>query len=228
MVLAWVWAHALCVPAMHAAEAPVVLVMELEGSVNPGALEYLKTAIGQAENRQAACLVVLLDTPGGLADSMRDMVKAIWAAQPPVVVYVAPSGARASSAGVMLTLAADIAAMAPGTHIGAAHPVGIGSDKMDDTVAAKVTSDMAAYARSVAERRGRNGDWAERAVRESISATETEGCQSSFFVLPDHFVEQSDQHATSTGADGMSEGYASAVDVDSRGIELKFLEDGHR
>jgi membrane-bound serine protease (ClpP class) len=115
-----------------------------------------------------------LDTPGGLDTSMRQMVQEIIKTEIPVAVYVSPSGARAASAGVLITLAADIAAMAPGTNIGAAHPVGIGGGGMDNTMAKKVENDAAAYARSLAEKKGRNGEWAEKAVRESASLTETD------------------------------------------------------
>jgi membrane-bound serine protease (ClpP class) len=117
--------------------------------------------------------VIELDTPGGLDTSMRSIVKEIVGSEVPVIVFVAPGGARAASAGVFVTLAAHLAAMAPGTNMGAAHPVGLGG-KMDKTMAEKATNDAAAYIRSLAESKGRNAQWAEKAVRESISATETE------------------------------------------------------
>jgi membrane-bound serine protease (ClpP class) len=119
----------------------------------------------------------MLDTPGGLAESMRRMVMAIYASDIPVVVYVAPSGARAASAGVMVTMAADVAAMAPGTHIGAAHPVNAGGKDLDKTLSEKVVNDMVAFIKSIAEKRGRNVQWAEKAVRESVSITETEALE---------------------------------------------------
>lgn len=157
-------------------EAPVppVAVITLAASVNPVTADFLSEAIERADAGGAGLLVVELDTPGGLDSSMRQMVQDILRAPVPVAVYVSPSGARAASAGVLVTIAADVAAMAPGTNIGAAHPVGIGGGGMDNTMARKVENDAAAYARSLAERRGRNADWAESAVRESVSLTATD------------------------------------------------------
>ena len=120
---------------------------------------------------QAAAVVIQLDTPGGLDSSMRDIIQRFNRSTVPVVVYVAPSGARAASAGAFITMAAHVAAMAPNTAIGAAHPVAGGSQEMTDVQSAKATNDAVAYIRSIAELRGRNVDWAERAVRDSISSS---------------------------------------------------------
>ncbi len=154
-----------------------VLVATIKASINPVTADYLSAAVAQAEESNAALLVVQLDTPGGLSDAMRDMVQEIIRSPVPVAVYVSPSGARAASAGVLVTLAADIAAMAPGTNIGAAHPVSVGGGEMDNTMARKVENDAAAYARSLAEKKGRNVAWAESAVRESTSLTEKEALE---------------------------------------------------
>ncbi|MFH1674044.1 MAG: nodulation protein NfeD [Pseudomonadota bacterium] len=151
-----------------------IYVVRAEGTINPGLAGSLVNKIRKASDDGAACIVIELDTPGGLGLSMRTIVKEILASGVPVVVFVSPSGARAASAGVMITLAADIAAMSPGTNIGAAHPVSVGDKKMDETMTEKVTNDMVAYIRSIAEKRGRNADWAEKAVRESVSITEKE------------------------------------------------------
>ena len=159
-----------------AGSAPVYLV-RLTGAVSPANADFLESAIRQANTEGAGCLIVMLDTPGGLAESMRRMVMAIYASDIPVVVYVAPSGARAASAGVMVTMAADVAAMAPGTHIGAAHPVNAGGKDLDKTMSEKVVNDMVAFIKSIAEKRGRNIQWAEKAVRESVSITETEALE---------------------------------------------------
>ena len=159
-----------------AISAPVHLA-RITGAISPGNADFLEAAIRQANEEDSGCLIVLLDTPGGLAESMRRMVMAIYESETPVVVYVSPSGARAASAGVMLTMAADVAAMAPGTHIGAAHPVATGGKEMDETMAEKVTNDMAAFVKSIAEKRGRNVEWAEKAVRESVSITEIEALE---------------------------------------------------
>ena len=150
-----------------------VLVMRLEGPVSPVSAHALTRAIERAEREEYAGLVVEVDTPGGLETSMRDMVKRLLAARVPVLCWVTPGGARAASAGVFVVMAADIAAMAPGTNIGAATPVNL-QGGMDSTLARKVTSDAAAFARTIAAQRGRNAVWAERAVREAVSASETE------------------------------------------------------
>ena len=154
-----------------------VYVVKVSGTINPGLAEYLIRSMEQASREEGRCLVIQLDTPGGLALSMRSIVMAMLSSQIPVVVYVSPSGARAASAGVMITLAADIAAMAPGTNMGAAHPVNLGQKEMDGTMAEKVVNDMVAYTKSIAEKRGRNSDWAEKAVRESVSVTEKEALE---------------------------------------------------
>ena len=150
-----------------------VMVITINGVINPVSAEFIGKSIRKAREKQVEALVIELDTPGGLDTSMRTSVKDIIGSDVPVVVFVSPSGSRAASAGVFLTLAAHIAAMAPGTNIGAAHPVAIG-EKMDKTMAEKATNDAAAYSKSLAEQRGRNAQWAENAVRKSISATESE------------------------------------------------------
>lgn len=156
-----------------AAENEVYLI-EISGSINPAVADFLKKGIEKASEDDVSCIIIKIDTPGGLAESMRIIVKAIFASKVPVVTYVAPSGARAASAGVMITIVANIAAMAPGTNIGAAHPVGAGGKDIGGTMSEKVTNDMVAQVKSIAEKRGRNVNWVERAVRESVSVTETE------------------------------------------------------
>jgi len=151
-----------------------VLVATYEGVINPVAAEYLHDAVATAQASGAQALVVRLDTPGGLDTSMRLIIKDFTASTVPVVLYVSPSGGRAASAGVFLTFAAHVAAMAPGTNIGAAHPVAMGGGEMDKTMKEKVENDAAAYIKSQAEQRGRNVQWAEDAVRKSVSVTEKE------------------------------------------------------
>lgn len=162
--------------AAHAARGEVYVV-KVAGSINPGLAEFLIRGLETSSREEAACLVIQLDTPGGLGLSMRSIVMAMLASEIPVVVFVSPSGARAASAGVMITLAADIAVMAPGTNIGAAHPVNLGGKKMDTAMTDKVVNDMVAYTKSIAEKRGRNSEWAEKAVRESVSVTEKEALE---------------------------------------------------
>jgi len=155
-------------------------VLHAEGVINPVLADYIERGIEQAEEDNAIVCIIQLDTPGGLDTSMRDIVKDIVNARVPVVVYVSPSGARAASAGVFITMAAHVAAMASNTAIGAAHPVLIGTEGeegMSETMEEKVVNDAAAYIRSIAEAHGRNMEWAEKAVRESVSATEQEALE---------------------------------------------------
>jgi len=160
-------------PEVRAAD-PFVLVATYDGVINPVAAEYLHDALSSAEESGAEALIIGLNTPGGLDTSMRLIIKDIIGAHIPVVVYVSPSSGRAASAGVFITMAAHVAAMAPGTNIGAAHPVAMGGAEMDKTMKEKVENDSVAYIKSIAEQRGRNVAWAEDAVRNSVSVTERE------------------------------------------------------
>ena len=153
-----------------------VYVAKVEGIIEPMAASYIVRCIDIAEQNSSP-LIIELDTPGGLDEAMRDIVKAILNTKIPVIVYVAPSGARAASAGVFITLAANVAAMTPGTNIGAAHPVNIGGGQVDETMAEKMVNDAVAYIKSIAEKRGRNIEWAEKAVRKSVSVTEKEALE---------------------------------------------------
>ena len=155
------------------AQEKQVNVIKIHDVITPAIADYITKAIEQANKERVQCLIIQLDTPGGLDLSMRDIMKEIMSSEVPIVVYVSPSGARAASAGALITLAADIGAMAPGTNIGAAHPVAMGG-KMDRTMTEKVTNDAVAYVKSIAEKRGRNAKVAERMVTDSISITETE------------------------------------------------------
>jgi membrane-bound serine protease (ClpP class) len=163
-------------PAAQAPPAtpPLVFSATVDSIIHPVSAEYMIRAIERADREHAALLVFTLRTPGGLVDSTRAIVTRMVAARTPIAVYVAPAGARAASAGFILLIAADVAAMAPGTHIGAAHPVGGNGQKLDDTMAAKTTEDVAAYVRTLAGRRGRNVDLAAEAVTKSRAFTETE------------------------------------------------------
>ncbi|MBI4680710.1 MAG: nodulation protein NfeD [Nitrospirae bacterium] len=150
-----------------------IIVIKANGVVNPVMSEFISKNIKDAASAKADALVIEFDTPGGLDTSMRDIVRNIIASETPIIVYVSPSGARAASAGVFITLSAHVAAMAPSTNIGAAHPVGIG-EKMDKTMSEKAENDAAACIKSIAEQRGRNSEWAEKAVRKSVSITDAE------------------------------------------------------
>jgi membrane-bound serine protease (ClpP class) len=156
---------------------PSLHVLSVADVINPVSAEYITESLRAAVQQGAQALIIQLDTPGGLDKSMRLIIKEMLNSSIPVIVYVAPSGSRAASAGTFITLAAHVAAMAPGTNIGAAHPVAVGSGEMGKEMAEKVTNDAAAYIKSIAEQRGRNVEWAEKAVRESVSASETEALQ---------------------------------------------------
>ena len=154
--------------------APVVHAATVDGIIHPVSSEFMRSVITRADAAGAALVVFTLHTPGGLLDSTRDIVNAMIAAKTPVAVFVGPSGNRAASAGFLITIAADVAAMSPGTHIGAAHPVAGDGQKIDDVMAKKMASDTAAYARTLATQRGRNVSLVEQAVTESRSFTERE------------------------------------------------------
>jgi membrane-bound serine protease (ClpP class) len=156
---------------------PPIHVLSVADVINPISAEYITESLKAAIQQGSQALIIQLDTPGGLDKSMRLIIKEMLNSPIPVIVYVAPSGSRAASAGTFITLAAHVAAMAPGTNIGAAHPVAVGSGEMGKEMGEKVTNDAAAYIKSIAEQRGRNVEWAEKAVRESVSASETEALQ---------------------------------------------------
>jgi membrane-bound serine protease (ClpP class) len=146
-----------------------VHVAELDGVISPASSSYLVRVVDVALKEDAVCLIFKIDTPGGLDISMREITEKILNADVPVVVYVAPKGARAASAGVFILYASHVAVMAPGTNVGAAHPVSMGGEKMDSVMVEKVTNDAVAYLIALAKERGRNEEWAEQAVRESAS-----------------------------------------------------------
>jgi membrane-bound serine protease (ClpP class) len=151
-----------------------VVTAEIDGIIHPVAAQYVRHVLNRADAEGAALVVITLRTPGGLVDSTRDINNAIIAAKTPVAVFVGPSGNRAASAGFLITMAADLAVMAPGTHIGAAHPVSGSGEKVDEVMAKKMTSDVASYARTLATQRKRNVPLVEQAVTESRSYTEQE------------------------------------------------------
>jgi len=157
-----------------AEEKRVVDVVVVNEVITPPIGEYIVKSIRQATESGSEAIVIQLDTPGGLDLSMRDIIKECLNAAIPVVVYVSPQGARAASAGVLITISAHVAAMAPGTNIGAAHPVAMGLGKADETMMEKVENDAVAYGRGIAEQKGRNADWIEEAIRKSVSVTAEE------------------------------------------------------
>jgi membrane-bound serine protease (ClpP class) len=161
----------------HLVDAPAsgsVYVADVDGIIHPVSAEYMIRTMDRADSAGATLTIFVLRTPGGLLESTREIITHMLAVRTPVVVFVAPSGARAASAGFLLTIAADVAAMAPGTHIGAAHPVGAAGAKLDDVTAKKATEDVAAFARTLAGRRHRNVDLAAQAVIDSRAFTDEE------------------------------------------------------
>jgi len=166
------------------ASAPAVVhVVPYQGPITPVASEFLRDRLDEAAEAQADAVIIQLDTPGGLDTSMRDIIKAMLASPVPVVVHVAPSGARAASAGAFITVAAHVAAMAPGTNIGSASPVQMGGAIADSTMAAKVGNDAAAYIASLARQRGRNEDLARQMVTDAINLTANEALEAGLIDL---------------------------------------------
>jgi len=172
-------ASALAAASGDATAPAIVYAAEVDSIIHPVSAEYMIETMDRADRAGAALVVFTLRTPGGLVDSTRDIVTHMVAAKTPVAIFIAPSGARAASAGFLLTIAADVAAMAPGTHIGAAHPVAGNGEQMDQTMAKKMTEDVAAYARTLANRRHRNVTLAEQAVTDSRAFTEEEALAAS-------------------------------------------------
>jgi len=172
-ILAWVLGAGLTVAASRE-----VYRMRVAGVIAPGVARYIDRVVREAEQANATAVLIELDTPGGLLKSTDDITKTMLNARVPVIVYITPSGGRAASAGVFITYAANIAAMAPATHLGAAHPVNAGGGgQADATLTEKITNDAVANVRAIARRRGRNPDWAEDAVRKSVSIGEVEAVQ---------------------------------------------------
>jgi membrane-bound serine protease (ClpP class) len=149
-------------------------MVKFEGPIGPVAARFISQEIERAEQEDAVCLILAIDTPGGLDTSMRAIIRDILGAKVPVILYVFPSGARCASAGVFIAMSADAVGMAPGTSIGAAHPVTIGEGGVDEDTMEKIVNDSASYIKSLAAKRGRNEEWAESAVRESATATADE------------------------------------------------------
>jgi len=203
--------------------AQKVVAITIDGTINPASAGFIERSIQKAGREHAQCLLIHLNTPGGLLRSTRVIVGAILDAPLPVVVYVSPGGAHAGSAGVFITLAAHIAAMAPGTNIGAAHPVSEG--QMDTTMSEKVTNDAAAFVRTIAEKRSRNIAWAEEAVRKSVSLTGSEAVQQKVVDLlatdTHSLLEQIDGRSISL-AQGTTTLHTSKASVES--IDMSFSE----
>jgi membrane-bound serine protease (ClpP class) len=179
-----------------------VFVAEIDGPINPAVQEYLANVIERAERENAELALILMDTPGGLDESMRKIIKDIENSSVPVAVFVYPPGARAASAGAIIALSAHVVIMAPGTNIGAAHPVMMGGEKMDEEMKKKVVNDAIAFAKSLARKHGRSEVWAEKVVKESISYTADEALKEKVieFVAknPEECLEKLDGYKVNT------------------------------
>ena len=199
--------------------AQTVVTAKLDGTINPAAADFISRSIEHAADIDAECLVILLNTPGGLLKSTRVIVSDILESRVPVVVYVSPRGSQAASAGVFITLSATVAAMAPGTNIGAASPVAL-EGQMDSTMSLKAMNDAAAFIRTIAEKRSRNVEWAEEAVRRAISITETEAlAQDVIDLIADSEQDLLDQ------LDGMVvETPSGSVTLETQGAQIEVLE----
>ena len=196
-----------------------VSVIDIDGAITPITVRLLAAAIERARADGSQALVVQLNTPGGLERSMRSMVQSILNSEIPIIVYVAPTGARAASAGVFLTMAAHVSAMAPATNMGAAHPVAVGG-QMDKDMLKKVENDAAAFARTLATERGRNAEWMEKDVRSSVSVTEREALKLKVIdliadSLPD-LLEKIDGRVVKTKR--------GAVTVETKGAPVKVID----
>lgn len=153
---------------------PLVYLLDVDGTINPAVADLIRAGIHKAEKKHAAVLVIRMDTPGGVLTTTKTIIKRMSNSTVPVVVYVAPSGSSAASAGALITMAADVAAMAPGTNIGAAHPVGGIGQEINSTMSEKIVNDLTAYMRAIVANKGRNAEWAEQAIKESASITDDE------------------------------------------------------
>ena len=203
-------------------------LIKIDGSINPASAGYIHDKIKNANTEKAECLIIQFNTPGGLLKSTRNIVSDIFASAVPIVVYVYPPGAQAASAGVFITLASNIAVMAPGTNIGAAHPVTMeGTNKKDslDIMMQKATNDAAAFIRSIAEKRHRNITWSEKAVLQSVSLSETEAVKEKIIdfiaVNMDSLIRYLDGYKVET-AEGIKTIHTKGAEV--RSIEMTFIQ----
>jgi len=198
----------------------IVHVITVDASINPATADFIHQSIERANESGAECLVIRLNTPGGLLKSTREIVSDLLTAKLPVIVYVSPAGAQSASAGAFITLAAHIAAMAPGTNIGAAHPVGMQGGEKDSIMNEKATNDAAAFIRTISEKRHRNVKWAEEAVRKSISITETEALRDSVV----DFVARSVQDLLESVDGREVDVNGSSMTLKTKGLEIVEIE----
>jgi len=206
------------------ADKRIIYKATVSGPINPTVAEYIERTIDYANDKECEALIIIMDTPGGLDTSMRDIIKKIESSMVPIIVYIYPSGGRAASAGAIIALASHIAAMAPGTNIGAAHPVSMGGEKIDEEMKKKVVNDAVAYVKSIATRHKRNVDIAEKMVKESISLTADEAKKNSIveFIAEsiDELLKKIDGQKVKT-AYGDRIIFTSGVDVETVGMQWR-------
>jgi membrane-bound serine protease (ClpP class) len=214
----WGW------PPLSLTQEKRVDAIKINDVITPAVADFISKSIEQSSKEKAECLVIQMDTPGGLDLSMRDIIKDMMGADIPIIVFVSPSGARAASAGALITLAADIGAMAPGTNIGAAHPVAMGGGRMDRTMAEKVTNDAVAYVTSIAQKKDRNVQVAIRFVKESISIPANEALKLKVIDLI-----ANDMNDLLAKIDGRTvEKARGPVKLTTKGVKVNVLEMGFR
>ena len=215
-------------PSPAARASGPVLQLTIDGTINAATVTYVRDGLRQAQARGAAALLIQLDTPGGLLESTRLIVKDILASPIPVIIYIAPSGGGATSAGVFITLAAHVAAMAPGTNIGAAHPVTGSGETPEGALGEKIENFTASLSESIAQQRGRNVQWAEKAVRESVSATAEEAAKLHVvdFIARDlaELVARADGRTVDVAGQKQKLALAKAVRASDGGIRVVTLE----
>ncbi|MBN2407815.1 MAG: nodulation protein NfeD [Elusimicrobia bacterium] len=213
----------LAAPLFVRAGSAVPVLFRIDGVINPVVAEYICDGLKEAEKSGVPAAVIEMDTPGGLMDSMRQIIKGIETAPFPVIVYVGDAGARAASAGAFITFSSDIAVMAEGTNIGAAHPVNLGADKTPDDVGRKMTEDARAYIKAIAEKHGRNRELAERTVTESVSVTAEEALEAGLieYVVKDF----GDMKKVLAGKKVVKNGKETEIDLSGmRQVEMTFFK----
>ena len=209
--------------------AQTVQVITVDAAIFPASAQFIHESLQRAADRGDECVIIRLNTPGGLLKSTRNIVTDLLTSRVPVVVYVSPSGAQSASAGSFITLAANIAAMAPGTNIGAAHPVNLQGGEKDSIMNEKATNDAAAFIRTISEKRHRNVQWAEDAVRKSISITETEALRDSVIDLiapsiPELLHAIDGRHVTVEGGERILRTAGATVTEEGMGWKFRLLD----
>lgn len=204
-----------------------IIHVRIDGVIGPVVAKFIGDVVEVSERQNAACLIIEIDTPGGLDTAMREIVQRILSSKVPVAIYVSPAGARCASAGVFIAMSADVVGMAPGTSIGAAHPVTIGGGQLDDAMIEKMVNDSASYLKSLAAMRGRNQEWAEKAVRESATATPDEALEKGIIDVVaddiDDFIKAIDGKTIEDAKGGVIRTEGAVVHLIKMGLRYRLL-----